>query len=238
MSKAAGALDQLRDQILAAPEMVLADADMMKALANASDQSIGENVVDLRGMAMDRLEQRFDRLEDTHRNVLAAAYDNLAGTRQIHRAVLAMMEPLDFTEFLQSLTGEIASILKVDAIRLCLESPVSGNETQRGLTREYGEAIGFYEVGSVDEYLTEGRNIVARQVTMRQVSRASETLYGDKAPWVRSEGLLRLDLGNGNLPGMLAMASEDPHMFNPNQGNDLLTFFGNAFERTMRRWLD
>ncbi len=40
------------------------------------------------------------------------------------------------------------------------------------------------------------------------------------------------------MPGMLAMGSEDPHMFHPNQGLDLLAFFAAAFERTMRRWLD
>lgn len=238
MNKSANALDQLRDQILAKPEMILADADVMKALASANDRAAGENIVDLRGVAMNRLEQRFDRLEDTHRSVIAAAYENLAGTKQVQRAVLAMLEPLDFTEFLQSLKGEIATILKVDSIRLCLESPASGNETQLALSREFGDAIGFYEPGSVDEYLTEGRNMTARAVTLRQVDQASETLYGDKAAWIRSEGLLKLDLGSGNLPGMLAMGSEDPHQFSPNQGTDLLGFLGGAFERTMRRWLE
>ncbi|MEO1798469.1 MAG: DUF484 family protein, partial [Pseudomonadota bacterium] len=33
------------------------------------------------------------------------------------------------------------------------------------------------------------------------------------------------------------MGSEDPHLFSPNQGTDLLEFFGGIFERTMRRWL-
>jgi hypothetical protein len=33
------------------------------------------------------------------------------------------------------------------------------------------------------------------------------------------------------------MGSEDPHLFKPAQGTDLLTFFGGVFERQMRRWL-
>jgi uncharacterized protein len=238
MNKSANALDQLRDQIMAKPEMILADADLMKALASANESTSGENVVDLRGVAMARLEQRFDRLEDTHRTVIAAAYENISGTQQIHRAILALLEPLDFTEFLQNLRDEIQTILKVDTIRLCLESPVSGNATQLALSQEYGNTVGFFEPGSIDEYLTEGRNMVARAVTLRQVANASKTLYGDKADWIRSEALLKLDLGTGNLPGMLAMGSEDPHQFSPNQGIDLLTFFGDAFERIMRRWLE
>ncbi len=238
MNKSANSLNQLRDQILAAPEMILADADVMKALVSANERAIGENVVDLRGVAMHRLEQRFDRLEDTHRSVIAAAYENISGTKQIHRAVLAILEPLDFTEFLKSLGGEVASILKVDSIRLCLESPVSDSKAQQALAAEYGDTLGFYSPGSVEEYLTDGRNMSARAVTLRQVAHASKTLYGDKADWIRSEALLKLDLGTGNLPGMLAMGSEDPHMFSPKQGTDLLTFLGNTFERAMRRWLE
>ncbi|MFT4715144.1 MAG: hypothetical protein ACI861_001281 [Paracoccaceae bacterium] len=238
MTKSATGLDQLRDQILAKPEMILSDAGVMKALARANERQVGENVVDLRGVAMDRLEQRFDRLEDTHKSVIAAAYENIAGTQQIHRGILALLEPLDFTEFLQSLRDEISQILKIDSVRLCLESPVSNDKTQQALCREYGSVIGFYGPGSVDEYLTEGRNMTARAVTLRQVAKASDTLYGDKAPWIRSEALLKLDLGSGNLPGMLAMGSEDPHQFSPDQGTDLLAFFGDAFERIMRRWLE
>jgi uncharacterized protein YigA (DUF484 family) len=34
------------------------------------------------------------------------------------------------------------------------------------------------------------------------------------------------------------MGSEDPHQFRASQGTDLLTFFTNAFERLMRRYLD
>lgn len=232
------ALDLLRAQILAAPEVILDDHEVMQALALANDNSVGHNVIDLRGIAMRRLEKRFDRLEDTHQTVIAAAYENLAGTKQVQRAVLALLEPLDFTEFLQSLRAEIADILKVDAVRLCLESPLSGQEAQERLGREYGHTIGFYAPGSVEEYLTGGRNMASRAVTLRQIGTASKTLYGDKAAWIRSEALMRLDLGSGNLPGLLVLGSEDPNQFHPNQGTDLLTFFGSVFERSMRRWLD
>ena len=36
---------------------------------------------------------------------------------------------------------------------------------------------------------------------------------------------------------MLVFGSEDPHRFHPDQGTDLLGFFGSVFERTLRRWL-
>ncbi|NOX42069.1 MAG: DUF484 family protein [Alphaproteobacteria bacterium] len=237
MNKTTSALDQLRDKLLQEPEMILQDRDLMKVLVTANDQANGQNVIDLRSIAMERLEERFDRLEDTHQSVIAAAYENLSGTKQIQRAVLALLEPLDFTEFLRSLGGEVADILKVDAIKLCLESPASDLSAQKHLIDEYGDSLGFYRPGAIEEYLTEGRNMSSRAVTLRQIARASDTLYGEKAAWIRSEALMRLDLGAGNLPGLLALGSEDPHQFHPNQGSDLLAFLGAVFERAMRRWL-
>lgn len=80
--------EEWRARILADPGLVLDDAEVMRALVLASEQAMGGNVVDLRGMAMERLETRIDRLEETHRAVIAAAYENLSSTNQIHRAIL------------------------------------------------------------------------------------------------------------------------------------------------------
>lgn len=237
MSEQTGALDRVRDQLLAEPEQILEDRDLMQALIAANDRKVGENVVDLRSLAMSRLEARFDRLEDTHRSVIAAAYENISGTQAIHRAVLALLEPLDITEFLRNLGGEVRDILKLDCLKLCLESPPSGHDLQRRLLRDHGDVLGFYQPGSIEEYLTGGRNTTSRAVTLRQVSKASPILYGERADWVRSEALLKLDLGPDNLPGLVAIGSEDPHLFHPNHGTDLLTFLGGVVERTMRRWL-
>jgi len=77
----------LRDRIIAEPEVILEDRDLMRALIAANERAMGTNVVDLRGIGMERLEARLERLEDTHRSVIAAAYENLAGTNQVHRAI-------------------------------------------------------------------------------------------------------------------------------------------------------
>ena len=59
----------------------------------------------------------------------------------------------------------------------------------------------------------------------------------DHLSLLQERALLRLDLGKGRLPGMLVLGAEDPHLFRPTQGSDLLAFFGGVFERMMRRWL-
>ena len=54
--------DELRARILADPELVLGDRDLMHALVIANERAMGSNIVDLRGMAMERLEARLDSL--------------------------------------------------------------------------------------------------------------------------------------------------------------------------------
>lgn len=226
--------DTMRDAILAKPDSILDDSDVMRALVSANERAMGGNIIDLRGIAMERLEARLDRLEDTHRSVIAAAYENLAGTNLIHRAILRMMDAGDFEGFLRDLDGEVAEILRVDAITLVLETAQSQDEPA---VERLGNVLRVAEPGFVDRYLTRGRDGGTRPVTLRQMQNGSARVYGRKADWLRSEACLRLDLGSGRLPGMLALGAEDPHQFTPQQGTDLLTFFAGVFERSMRRWL-
>lgn len=223
--------DTLREQIIANPNLLLEDPDVMRALVGGNDDKMGGNIVDLRGIAMERLEARFDRLEDTHRNVISAAYDNLAGTNQVHRAILRMMDAHTFTTFLEDLAGDVANTLRVDAIRLVLESaePEADNDM--------GPAVAVVPEGFIDDYITLGRNMPVRQITLRKFDNKGASLYGGRAGYIQSEACLKLDLGKGNRPGMLIMGSEDPQQFSPHQGTDLLTFFTGVFERVMRRWL-
>lgn len=226
--------DSLREAIIAKPDAVLDDHDLMHALIAANERSMGGNIVDLRGIAMERLEARLDRLEDTHRSVIAAAYENLAGTNQIHRAILRLLDPMEFEVFLRDLGGEVSEILRVDSVALVLESAQAGNDD---VVHRMSGVLAVEKPGFIDDYLTQGRGGHARQVTLRQVQGASDRVYGDAADWVRSEALLKLDLGKGRLPGMLALGTEDPHQFTPQHGTDLLTFFAGVFERSMRHWL-
>lgn len=223
----------IRDRILDAPDQVLADQDVMRALVAAHQKTMGNNIVDLRGIAMDRLEARLDRLEETHRNVIAAAYENLAGTNQIHRAILRMLDPMDFETFLRDVAGEVADILRVDMAHLVLESMTDSEDP---LVARFDGILMVTQPGFIDEYLGRAASN-DRTVVLRQVQSEGPGMYGDRSDWIQSEACIRLDLGEGRLPGMLVMGSEDPHQFSAAQGTDLLTFFGGVFERSLRRWL-
>lgn len=223
--------DDLRAKIIANPDALLEDPDLMQALVGASEAERGRNVVDLRGVAMDRLSARLDRLEDTHRHVIAAAYDNIAGTQQVQRAILRMMEPQDFAAFLAALSGEVADILRVDALSLVLES------ADPAALQSDGGVLAVMPENYVEGYITLGRDMPARQVTLRPYQKVGGSLYGVRARYIKSEACLKIDLGPEKMPAMLVMGSEDPQLFTPQHGTDLLTFFAGVFERVVRRWL-
>lgn len=214
----------LRERILKAPEVVLEDREVMRALVGANDRAMGPNVVDMRGLAMDRLEGRLGRLEETHASVIAAAYDTFAGMQAVHRAVLGLVEAESFEALLARLEGPSADCLRVDAMRLVLESE---NPSTPG---ELPGLIALAEPGFVAAYGGRGRAVRLRPVVPEEAM-----LYGGAE--VRSEAVLALDLGAGRRPALLALGAADPAQFRPGQATDLLAFFGGVVERALRRWL-
>lgn len=234
MTETAQSFDDLRDRILSDPDAILDDRDLMHALIAANEKQLGNNIVDLRGIAMERLESRLDRLEDTHRSVIAAAYENLAGTNQIHRAVLHLLEAQSFDALMRGLRGDVAEALRVDNIKLVIETALEEDDAR---VESLEDVLIVRPAGFVTGYMRAGRRGPLRPVILRQVAEAGEDVYAEAASWIHSEALLKLDLGEGKLPAMLAMGAEDPHQFRANQGTDLLAFFSGTVERVMRRWL-
>ncbi|OIQ30579.1 MAG: recombinase XerC [Alphaproteobacteria bacterium MedPE-SWcel] len=227
--------DSLRQRIIETPSMVLDDPNVMRALVAANERAMGANIVDLRGIAMDRLETRLDRLEDTHRSVIAAAYENLAGANQIQRAVLRLLDPESFAAFMDVLRGDLQDILRVDGMALILETT---QEEAGAAVERVGDLLKFTEAGFIESYISRKRSFGGdRPVHLRQIGAGLPRIYGERAASLRSEACLKLDLGPGRLPGLLVFGSDDPHQFTPQHGTDLLAFFGGVFERCMRRWL-
>jgi len=228
---AAQAEDILRDIITKNPRIVLDAPDVMRALLAAHDETLGQNIVDLRSVAMQRLEAQLGRLEETNRSVIAAAYDNLAGTQQIHRALLKIMEPTDFGGFLTMIGAEMVDILRIDYACLILETQ---NQSPDLNLAALGPVVKPAPLGFVAHYLSQ--NLEAK-VTLRTVTHQDGFVYPEAIGPVGSEACLQLDFGAGTLPGLLVLAAKDAEQFSPAQGTDLLTFFATIFERALRRWL-
>jgi len=228
---AAQAEEILRDFITENPRIVLDAPDVMRALLATHDETLGQNIVDLRSVAMRRLEAQLGRLEETNRSVIAAAYDNLAGTQQIHRALLKIMEPTDFGGFLTVIGTEMVNILRIDYACLILETQ---NQSPDPNLTPLGPVVKPAPSGFVADYLSQN---LAAKVTLRRVTKPNIFVYPEAMGPMGSEACLQLDFGAGTLPGLLILAAKDAEQFSPAQGTDLLTFFATIFERALRRWL-
>ena len=134
---------ELRQALLDDPSAILMDRDLMRAIVGAHEDGVGANVIDIRGRAMTALEARLDRLESAHEHVIAAAYDNQSGMNTVHRAVLSLLEPVDFDGFLENLQTDLADILRVDTLVLVMETA-----TKEG-TPELGGPLTMVPVGTV-----------------------------------------------------------------------------------------
>jgi hypothetical protein len=225
---------ELRDRILSKPDAVLSDRAVMRALIGANDRALGSNVIDMRGAAMGRLEAELDRLKGTHETVIAAAYENVAGTKAVHRAALLLLDAPDFVSFVAALGGDVAAALKVDAVRLVLESR---EEEVAPVLGALGTELVVAEPGFVDFYLAKNGTRRDRRVTLRPIVPGEGGLYGTASAQMGSEALIRLDLGPARLPAMLALGAHGSDQFRLGQGTDLLDFLGGVAERAIARLL-
>ena len=216
--------------------LILDDQDVMRALIKANEKTMGSNIIDIRGITMDRLESHLDQLEDTHRSVIAAPYDNLAETNQIQRAILRIMDAQDFQTFINDLEGDFREILRVVSIALVFESckkDAASLKTKLG----NNDIIKIVFPRFIDDYLTRGRNTPVRNVVLREIAERRTEIYDSSMVLIQSEAALKLGFGSRRLPGMLLLGAKNPHQFSQQQGTDLLAFFLGFFERAMRRWL-
>lgn len=224
--------DAERARLLANPELILADRDLMRALIGQRESEAGENVIDIRGRAMQALEARLDRLEAAHETVISAAYDNQSGTNTVHRAVLSLLEPVDFEGFLENLETAVAPILRVETLRLVMESGEARPEPE-----ESGPLL-ILPAGSIARLIAAGRQMPrGDDIVLRRAMPETSPIHGEPRAPIRSEALLPLDLGPGRLPAALVMGSADTGRFDAAQGTDLLRFFGQAFRLVLLSWL-
>ena len=177
-----------------------------------------------------------DEIEGQNSNIISAAYKNISTTFRVHSAILEALEPKTFTEFLNFLKTDWANSLGIDVARLCLEAPSISKDDIPQLQTEFGPSVIFLKEGEIDHYITLGQDNDPRSVTLRQIRKGASNIYSNIAPELRSEALMKLDLGQGNSPGLLLLGSINPDQFLPNMGTDLFVFYGSIFEKVMQRW--
>lgn len=224
--------EDLRAQLIADPALILRDLDLMRALTLAREDETGGNVIDIRGRAMEALESRLDRLEAAHETVISAAWDNQSGAQIIQRAVVSLLEPVDFAGFVENLESGIAPILRVESLRLLMEAAAEPGAT------EMGGPVMTVATGTVERLLAAGqRGPRGEEIILRAALPETRPYHGTPRAPIKSEALLPIDLGADRLPALLLMGATEGARFKPTDGTDLLRFFGQVFRLSLMRWL-
>lgn len=225
--------DLVRSLVAADPALVLEDMQVMRALIGEGAPE-GRRVVDLRDRLVARLESRLDRLMHANRSMIAAAYENVAGTRQLHAAVVALTGADGLGTFLRCLTREVPDTIGVEEARLCIEGDVSAITPAEGLAPGLEGRVLAVPEGMVAEYLTLDLAREPERAVLRAASTEAEMVFGTPTG-VRSEALVRLDLAGTD--ALMVFGAEDVDRFSPDQGTELIVFFGEVVERLLTRHL-
>ena len=227
--------ETVRAELLADPSIILNDQELMDSLLAATDIKLGSNVVDLRHVAMNRLSDKLGALEGTHQSVVAAAYQNLLGTKQIHQAVIQLLGKKSLEEFVISLKSELLKTLSVDCIYILLEKPDGSVDSL--LPTNCGPNIQTVMQGFVKTYITQGGLTELSKVKLRKATSVTNQLFEDASVKIESEACVQLNLDENQIIGMITFGSSDANFFEPGQGTDLLKFFASSCEKMLERWI-
>jgi uncharacterized protein YigA (DUF484 family) len=229
--------DQLREEILAKAHEILNDETLLRALIEASDKNLGSKIVDLRSVAMQKMDGELKKIKRSNQQVIATAYENLVGMKQVHQVVLKSLEQNNFDEFITNLDTEACNILRVDCIKIGLETHSSLQNNEK-YDSKLIKLLDLYPVNFVDTYISQGENNNTDDVILRPTPKGSEQLYGKVSKNLKSEGCIKLRIGNKKIIGILALASKEREKFTAQQGVELLKFMGSVFERRISHWLN
>ena len=229
--------DKLREEILAKANEILNDETLLRALIGARDKNLGSKIVDLRSVAMQKMDGELKKLKRSNQQVIATAYENLVGMKQVHQVVLKSLEQNNFDEFITNLDTEACNILRVDCIKIGLETHSSLQNNDK-YELKLSKLLDLYPINFVDRYISQGKNNSPDDVVLRPTPKGSEQLYGKLSKNLKSEGCIKLTIGNRKIVGILALASKERKKFTTEQGVELLKFMGSVFERRISHWLN
>jgi uncharacterized protein YigA (DUF484 family) len=215
---------QVADYLKRHPTFLLRHPELLEAQA-APGRARGEAVVDLQQFMVERLRKDLTRLRGLQDEMVANSRDNLSTQDRIHKSALALLAAESFEHLIEIVTTDLAVLLDVDAAALCVEA--TAEKAPRSV-----DGVQVLPAGHVGELLGGSHDVL-----LRDDAEGDHAVFGPAAGLVRSDAFIRLDIGNGVPPGLLAFGTRHPGYFNAGQGTELLTFLARVLEHCIRQWL-
>jgi len=216
---------QVMEYLRRHPDFLLNHPDAVLAMMPPG-RDVGEGVVDLQKVMLDRLRSELGRLKTTQRKLIATNRVNLQTQGRVHSAVLAMIEAPSLEHLVHTVTQDLALILDLDVVAFAVEA------ADPKITAGHVVGIARLPAGSVDRLLGEGRD-----TRLRPEGQGELEIFGAAAGLVRSDALIRIKVSADAPVGLIAFGSRRESTFHPSQGTELLAFLARALEISIRAWL-
>ncbi len=216
---------QVAEYLRRHPDFLVNHPELLRVLTPPS-RSGGSNVADMQVFMIERLRAAIARLTAHQDAFVALSRRTRSQQGQVHAAVIAMLGATTLEHLIEVVTVDFLRLLHVDVATLCVEQGAGEQPCTRA-------GVCCLEPGTIDEVLGPDRDILLSAETA-----GDERIFGAGAGLVHSAALVRLRLGRGAPPCLLALGSRHKGSFQPNQGAELLGFLARALEHCLRAWLN
>ncbi len=213
----------VRDYLLEHPDFLIDNNDLLSALVPPVERR-GEGVQDFQRYMLARLQDNFTAIKDEHDDLMQLMQEQLQRQNRINAAILSLMDAPSFESTLNYIANEMAVAMDQEAVGLFIEA---GQQLKAGTY----SGLQVVPKGFVDEWLA------GRDVELAEQTRPVPELFGDSAPRVRSQALVRLCLGGEFPPGLLALGHREAMYYATGLATEQVECLGGVVERCLRKWL-
>ena len=207
---------------------LVAENPQFAALVNRSIGGQGGEVVDFQQRRLERLQDRLYDLEQQNRRIIATVRHNYLIQARVHQAIVELIAVDSLEQLLKLMTEEVAELLGLDALGFCLEVGGEARISERFLV---APKVRLVEPGTIAALLDDQPFILRAEVT------GDREIFGADAARIRSDALLRLDLGASAPVVMVALGARRPGIFFPGQNTYLLKHFSEVVTLSLLRHL-
>lgn len=217
--------DAVLNYLLANPDFLLRypEALVHATVPKRFDDS-DSTVVDFQHVMLQRLQTEMTDLQTCAEELIMTTRSNMDSQKGTFDAVLVLLEAESVDDLKLTVSETLPLLLDIDICALRLEGP-----SPQTITRTTLDKVPLPK-GFVDASFGEETDAI-----LRPMVEGEGILYGANADSVRSDALVRIEPGEGLMPGVLALASRVEGTFNADMSIDLVVFLAKIIEHCLRR---
>lgn len=212
------------------PDFLNRHPDLFQNLIPPTEKR-GENIVDMQRFMVRRLADQIDQHKQQQKDLVKTVRGNQHVQAQVFSAILAMLNAANFEHLIHIVLNDLPLYLDVDVVNICVESDEVEFEKNKPTNGSLA-GIHLLPFGTIDYLIGAQEKVVLRDSVV-----GDPTIFGEAAPLIQSDALIKIEISEDSPPGLLAFGSRNKDAFDSKQATDLLIFMAQVLESCVRAWL-